>query len=91
VYGFRWERWSALAGVLFVALFMLGIALSNNSGDTTAKLQNYYADSGHRTREFVAFFLIIGAGLVDVSRRGTWAFYRLVPESVAQLSRALAA
>jgi hypothetical protein len=26
-----------------------------------------------------------------VSRRGTWAFYRLVPESVAQLSRALAA
>ena len=31
------------------------------------------------------------AGLVDVSRRGTWAFYRLVPESVAQLSRALAA
>jgi ArsR family transcriptional regulator, arsenate/arsenite/antimonite-responsive transcriptional repressor len=31
------------------------------------------------------------AGLVDVSRRGTWAFYRLIPESVAQLSRALAA
>src|SRR4051812_11235703 len=31
------------------------------------------------------------AGLVDVSRRGTWAFYRLVPESVESLSRALAA
>ena len=53
--------------MLFVALFMLGIALSNNSGDTTAKLQNYYADSGHRTREFVAFFLIIGAGLAFLS------------------------
>jgi ArsR family transcriptional regulator len=31
------------------------------------------------------------AGLVEVSRRGTWAFYRLVPESVESLSRALAA
>jgi ArsR family transcriptional regulator, arsenate/arsenite/antimonite-responsive transcriptional repressor len=31
------------------------------------------------------------AGLVDVTRRGTWAFYRLVPENVASLSRALAA
>ena len=31
------------------------------------------------------------AGLVDVSRRGTWAFYRLVPENVESLSRALAA
>jgi ArsR family transcriptional regulator len=31
------------------------------------------------------------AGLVDVSRRGTWAYYRLVPESVERLSRALAA
>jgi ArsR family transcriptional regulator, arsenate/arsenite/antimonite-responsive transcriptional repressor len=31
------------------------------------------------------------AGLVDVRRRGTWAFYRLVPENVESLSRALAA
>jgi ArsR family transcriptional regulator, arsenate/arsenite/antimonite-responsive transcriptional repressor len=31
------------------------------------------------------------AGLVDVSRQGTWAYYRLVPESVERLSRALAA
>jgi ArsR family transcriptional regulator, arsenate/arsenite/antimonite-responsive transcriptional repressor len=31
------------------------------------------------------------AGLIDVSRRGTWAYYRLVPESVERLSRALAA
>ena len=31
------------------------------------------------------------AGLIDVSRRGTWAYYSLVPESVERLSRALAA
>ena len=29
------------------------------------------------------------AGLVDVERRGTWAYYRLVPEAVASLAFAL--
>ena len=29
------------------------------------------------------------AGLVEVSRRGTWAFYRLVPETVRQLRHTL--
>jgi ArsR family transcriptional regulator, arsenate/arsenite/antimonite-responsive transcriptional repressor len=31
------------------------------------------------------------AGLVDVSRRGTWAYYRLVPEAVGALQGALGA
>ena len=30
------------------------------------------------------------AGLVDARRRGTWAYYRLVPEAVADLGFALA-
>src|ERR687885_1477439 len=29
------------------------------------------------------------AGLVDSTRRGTWAYYRLVPESIAALREAL--
>jgi ArsR family transcriptional regulator, arsenate/arsenite/antimonite-responsive transcriptional repressor len=29
------------------------------------------------------------AGLVDVSRRGTWAYYRLVPEAIDSLRAAL--
>jgi ArsR family transcriptional regulator len=29
------------------------------------------------------------AGLVEATRRGTWAFYRLVPEAVTQLAQAL--
>src|SRR6476659_11482896 len=29
------------------------------------------------------------AGLVEASRRGTWAYYRLVPETVAALGEAL--
>jgi ArsR family transcriptional regulator len=31
------------------------------------------------------------AGLVEASRRGTWAYYRLVPDSVEALGRTLAA
>jgi len=33
--------------------------------------------------------LLREAGLVDASRRGTWAYYRLVPETIAQLAGAL--
>jgi ArsR family transcriptional regulator len=29
------------------------------------------------------------AGLVESTRRGTWAFYRLVPEAIAQLRETL--
>ena len=29
------------------------------------------------------------AGLVESSRRGTWAFYRLVPEAIAELRETL--
>jgi ArsR family transcriptional regulator, arsenate/arsenite/antimonite-responsive transcriptional repressor len=29
------------------------------------------------------------AGLVESTRRGTWAFYRLIPAAVAELARAL--
>jgi ArsR family transcriptional regulator len=35
--------------------------------------------------------LLRNAGLVDSTRRGTWAFYRLVPERVEQLAQALSA
>jgi ArsR family transcriptional regulator len=31
------------------------------------------------------------SGLVEATRRGTWAYYRLVPEAVSALGRALAA
>ena len=35
--------------------------------------------------------ILRGAGLVESERRGTWAWYRLVPEAVAQLGAALGA
>ena len=55
MYGFRWERWSALAGVLFVALFAVALALSANSNDDPTELANWLADSGNRNQQFVAW------------------------------------
>jgi hypothetical protein len=71
VYGFRWERWSAVAGVLFVALFAVALALSANTGDNPSEVQQWYADSGNRTKEFVAWFLYVAAAIAFLSFLGT--------------------
>src|SRR5919106_6047276 len=63
MYGFRWERWSAVAGVLFVALVVIGVAMSGDAGDTPSEVQAYYAESGNRAKEIAAFFMISAAGL----------------------------
>jgi hypothetical protein len=70
VYGFRWERWSAMTGVLFSACFLLGLALISNTGDTTAKVQAFYADSGNRAKQITAFFFIVAAGLAFLAFLG---------------------
>ena len=71
MYGFRWERWSAVAGVLFVALLVIGVAMSGDAGDTPSEVQAYYAESGNRAKEIAAFFLIAAAGLAFLSFLGT--------------------
>jgi hypothetical protein len=71
VYGFRWERWSALAGVLFVALFVVALALSGNTGDNPSEVTNWYADDGNLTKQFVAWFLYIGSAIAFLSFLGT--------------------
>jgi hypothetical protein len=71
VYGFRWERWSALAGVLFVALFAVALALSANSNDDPTELADWLADSGNRNQQFVAWFLFIASALAFLSFLGT--------------------
>jgi hypothetical protein len=71
VYGFRWERWSALAGVLFAALFAVALALSANSNDNPTELANWLADSGNRNQQFVAWFLYIASALAFLSFLGT--------------------
>jgi len=58
-----WERLAALAGLAFVALYVAAFALGIEVGDSDREILAYYANSGHRAKEIVAFFLIAGAAL----------------------------
>jgi hypothetical protein len=60
------QRWAALAGVVYVALFVIGVILIYNgtpdSSSAPAKIIAYYSDSGHRNRMNVGW-LLAGLGL----------------------------
>jgi hypothetical protein len=58
-----WERLAALAGLAFVVLYVGAFALGIEVGDSDREIRDYYADSGNRAKELVAFFLIAGAAL----------------------------
>ena len=58
-----WERLAAVAGLAFVALYVAAFALGIEVGDSDREILAYYANSGHRAKEIVAFFLIAGAAL----------------------------
>ena len=58
-----WERLAALAGLAFVVLYVVPFLLGIEVGDSDREILDYYADSGNRAKEVVAFFLIAGAAL----------------------------
>lgn len=58
-----WERWTALAGLAYVVLYVAAFAMGIEVGPSDREILDYYADSGHRAKELVAFFLIAGAAL----------------------------
>jgi len=58
-----WQRWSPLSGIAFVVLFVVALGVSDGPGDTPQEVAAYYAESGNRNREFLAFFLVVGAAL----------------------------
>jgi hypothetical protein len=58
-----WERWAGIAGIAYVLLYVGAFALGIEVGDTDAEIREHYADSGARTKEVAAFFLIAGAAL----------------------------
>jgi hypothetical protein len=58
-----WERTAALAGLAFVVLFVVAFSLGIEVGRSDREIVEYYGDSGHRTKEVVAFFLIAAAAL----------------------------
>jgi hypothetical protein len=59
-------RWAALAGFAFVVLYVAAFTLGIEVGPTDAEILEHYADSGARTKEAIAFFLIAGAALAFV-------------------------
>jgi hypothetical protein len=61
-----WERLAALAGLSFVVLYVVAFSLGIEAGDSDREILAYYANSGHRAKEIVAFFLIAGAALALV-------------------------
>jgi hypothetical protein len=69
--GWLRSRWDWVSGILFVVLFVVGFALSGDSGDTPAELKDFYADSGNRTKQFVAFFFFLAAMLAFLWFLGT--------------------
>lgn len=58
-----WERWTALAGLAYVVLYVAAFGMGIEVGPSDREILDYYADSGHRAKELIAFFLISGAAL----------------------------
>jgi hypothetical protein len=59
-------RWAALAGLAYVVLYVAAFTLGIEVGPSDREILEHYADSGARTKEVVAFFLIAGAALAFV-------------------------
>jgi hypothetical protein len=64
----RLARWSPISGILFVACWMVGLALTSSpdSSDSDAKILAHYAKSSNRVHDFVAFFLVLAASLLFI-------------------------
>jgi hypothetical protein len=58
-----WERLAAAAGFAFVVLYIVAFALGIEVGESDREILDYYADTGNRSKEVVAFFLIAAAAL----------------------------
>lgn len=58
-----WERLAALAGAAFILLHVAAFGLGIEVGASDREILDYYADSGNRAKEVVAFFVIAAAAL----------------------------
>jgi hypothetical protein len=64
--GRHWDRWLPASGIVYAALFLVATILTSDSpdtGDSDQTILSYYADGGHRTRQFVAIALVAVAVL----------------------------
>ena len=57
-------RWAPISGILYVALWVVVIfLLDSDPGDSDTDITSWYADSGNRDQQVIAFFLVLAAGL----------------------------
>lgn len=59
-------RWAALPGLAYVVLYVVAFSLGIEVGPSDREILEHYADSGARSKEVVAFFLLAGAALLFV-------------------------
>jgi hypothetical protein len=58
-------RWAPISGILYVVLWAAVIfLLDSDPGDSDTDIVSWYADSGNRDRQVIAFFLVLAAGLL---------------------------
>jgi len=67
------------------------VAIINSLSVAAVALKNKLTETFELSQPTISHHLRIlrEAGLVESSRRGTWAYYRLVPEAIAALRGAL--
>jgi hypothetical protein len=61
-----WERWSPIAGLLYVALFVIAIVTTPDTGETNREILEHYADAGNRRNDIILTFLLAAAALAFV-------------------------
>jgi hypothetical protein len=61
-----WERWSPLAGVLYVVLFVIAIVTTPDAGETNREIVEHYADEGNRRNDIILTALLAAAALAFV-------------------------
>jgi hypothetical protein len=61
-----WERWSPVAGLLYVALFVIAIVTTPDTGETNREILEHYADEGNRRNDMILTFLLAPAALAFV-------------------------
>ncbi len=60
-------RWAPLSGVVFVVLWILAFILfGDEAGETDSESVSFFEDSGNRTKQSAAYFVILAATLAFV-------------------------
>ena len=63
---YRWERWSPIAGLLYVVLFAVAIVTTPDTGESNREILDHYADEGNRRNDIILTFLLAAAALAFV-------------------------